>query len=224
MEKIKAILFDHDGTLVDSEPIHCKLWRGILNRYDLDLSLEEYIKYFAGIPSTGNAQRILEQNPSLAVSPSALVEAKTEATLNYLSQDSFPLMPGARHAIEHFSALGLKLGVVTGAGPEGITATLKYQQLGHYFNTVVSAEDVTHSKPAPDCYLLAAQKLGVDPQQCIAIEDTENGVAAAVKANIPCVAVYSVMTQHHDFSHASVVFDNLNDAQTWIAQHYLQPV
>ena len=76
------------------------------------------------------------------------------------------------------------------------------------------------SKPAPDCYLLAAKRLGLNPSDCIAIEDTANGVAAAVAANIPCVAIATKMSQHHDLSQADKVVTSLIEARDWIKQTY----
>ena len=84
----------------------------------------------------------------------------------------------------------------------------------------MSGDDVENSKPAPDCYLLVAQKLGLGPGQCIAVEDTENGVLAANSANIPCIAVASEMSKSHDFSRAMVTCANLLDARNWIVENY----
>jgi beta-phosphoglucomutase-like phosphatase (HAD superfamily) len=85
----------------------------------------------------------------------------------------------------------------------------------------VTGDDVDNSKPAPDCYLLAARRLGVDTSECIAIEDSENGVAAAVSANIPCVAISTSMSKNHDLSKAMKTFVNLDEARSWITENFI---
>lgn len=218
---IKAILFDHDGTLVDSEGVHYRMWQRILESYGIALTIEQYIQYYAGIPTASNAQRMIDNYSLLTITPSILIEEKNLATQAFLSSESFPLMKGAREAIHYFKRQGLKLAVVTGAGSEGVHVTLQSHNLQKYFSTVVSGDDVKHSKPSPDCYLLAAQRLEVDVSECIAIEDTENGIAAAVSADIPCVAVFSSMSKHHDFSNAIKTFGGLREATKWIAGNYV---
>lgn len=217
---IKAILFDHDGTLVDSEPTHYEMWEIILKSYGIALTIEEYMQRYAGVPTNSNAQMMIDYYSSLTVSPSTLIQAKNTATHAFLSTQAFPLMQGAEEAINFFKDKGLELAVVTGAGAEGVKATINTHDLHRYFSTVVSGDEVKNSKPAPDCYLLATQRLGIDPSECIAIEDTENGVAAAVSANVTCVAVSSSMSKHHDFSKAAKVFMNLNDAKEWITENH----
>jgi len=106
----------------------------------------------------------------------------------------------------------LKLGVVTGANAQGVRATLEAHGLAHRFCISISGDDVVNSKPAPDCYLLAARRLGLDPGECLAIEDTEHGLRAALGAGMPCLALPTAMSQHHDFSGALAVLDGLPDA------------
>lgn len=217
---IKAILFDHDGTLVDSEPTHFEMWVNILRPYGITLGLDDYKKYYAGIPTTRNARDMIERY-RLKTRAEDLENEKFKTTQSYLDNQAFPLMKGAKESIQHFHQQGLKLAIVTGAGAEGVKSTFKFHHLDEVFTTFVCGDDVTDSKPAPDCYLLAANRLGVKPSSCLAIEDTVNGVTAAVSAGIPCVAVYSAMSQHHDFSQAIQTFDNFKQATDWISANYL---
>jgi len=80
----------------------------------------------------------------------------------------------------------------------------------------VSADDVVHSKPAPDCYLLALQRMGVAAHQAVAFEDTEHGVAAAIAAGLACVAIPTEMSAGHDFSAATVILPSMQDAVRWV--------
>ncbi len=219
MTCIKAILFDHDGTLVDSEFVHFQMWTDILDAYDVRLTEEDYINDYAGIPSPANAIVMVDKY-NLAVTPQDLNHAKSVATEVYLSSQAFPLVQGAKKVIESISQEEVKLAIVTGAGGDAPAATISANKLEAHFDTVVSGDDVEHSKPAPDCYLLAAQRLGVDPSDCIAIEDTANGVRAAYAANIPCVAIATNMSKHHDLSKAIKVVNDLVEAKDWIKKVY----
>jgi HAD superfamily hydrolase (TIGR01509 family) len=215
---IKAIFFDHDGTLVDSEPVHYQLWRDVAATHGVALSEALYRDRYAGIPTDDNAVDLVARF-SLEATPAALAEAKNEATRRFLAHNAFPLMPGVRDAVAQFHCAGLRLAIVTGAGNDGVRSTLRQHVLGDYFETVVSGDDVTHSKPAPDCYLLAVRRLGLLPSECIAIEDTEHGVNAAAAAGVVCLAVPNAMSRNHDFSQATAVFSDLAAAAAWLRRH-----
>ena len=119
---------------------------------------------------------------STSMTPQALVDAKNRTTLAYLADRAFPLMPGALELLSRWHRSGRPLAIVTGAGPEGVAATLKHHGLTAWVSTVVTGEDVPRSKPAPDVYLLALQRLGLPASQCLAVEDTQHGVMAATAA------------------------------------------
>lgn len=191
------------------------MWAEVLNPYGIPLSEEQYKHHYAGVPTTANAVDIVKRF-NLQVSSSVLADAKNAATHIFLSQRAFPLMPGARESIEFFRSLGFHLAIVTGAGRYGVNATLRAYALHDCFATVVSGDDVRNSKPAPDCYLLAMQRLGVSPIECVAIEDTEHGVAAASSAGIACLAVPNSMSERHNFNCATGTFRNLCEVTQWI--------
>ena len=215
---IKAILFDHDGTIADSEQAHFEMWREVLHKYNVELSHEEYKSQYAGIPTTENAKTIVE-NHSLDVEPITLVLAKTQITNAYLAEQAFPLMSGALESVRYFYEQGLQVGIVTGAGREGVNITLKNHGFEKYVSVVVSGDDVEHSKPAPDCYLLAADKLGRQPSECLAIEDTYNGSLAAIRANMKCIGVSSSHSVRDAFSKTVYECSDLGKATKWIAEN-----
>ena len=212
---LRAILFDHDGTLVDSEPTHHRLWAQVLSNYGVSLSREQYRLHYAGVPTPANARDVVRRF-ALPDSPETLAAAKNEATRAYLKSEPFPMMPGALRAIAALHGLGLKLAVVTGAGSEGVKATLAAHQLEKCFSAIVSGDDVRNSKRAPDCYLLALDRLGLRAEECLALEDTEHGVAAAVGAGIRCLALPSPMSSHHDFSRATAVLGGMDESVEYV--------
>jgi HAD superfamily hydrolase (TIGR01509 family) len=215
MASIKAILFDHDGTLVNSEGIHHSIWQQLLAGYGLELTDAEYKAYFVGVPSKESAVALVQRR-GIAVDAAQLLVQKETLTKAYLKQQAFPLMPGAAEAVTAALAMGLKLGIVTGAGPDGLQATLCHYMWTHSFDVTVSADDVQRSKPAPDVYLLALSKLGFQSHEAIAVEDTATGVQSARAAGLPCVAVPHAHSAHQDFSAASYVAVSLADAMVWL--------
>jgi len=212
---ILAVCFDHDGTLVDSEPIHFRLWRDVLAPHGVTFTEEDYKARHAGVPTAANAQELASRH-ALAVGADALAARKHDAMSEFVTREAFPLMPQVREAVASLHAHGLRLAVVTGAVQLSVAATLREHALESWFELVVSAEDVVHNKPAPDCYLLAAQRLGLSPAQCVAIEDTQAGVTSAVSAGMACVAVPHALSRDQDFSRASAVVDSLAEAVAWI--------
>lgn len=213
--RFDTVLFDHDGTLVESEGQHFALWNQVLAPYGFALTLAQYKDFYAGVPTDANAADLVERF-GVRESPEVLARLKNESAQAYLQTHAFPLMPGVRASIAQLQAARLRLGVVTGARAYAIDATLRSHELAAAFETVVSADDVVHSKPAPDCYLLALQRMGVAAQQAVAFEDTEHGVAAAIAAGLACVAIPTEMSAGHDFSAATVILPSMQDAVRWV--------
>lgn len=216
---LQAVLFDHDGTLVDSEAAHFEMWAAVLQPYGIAFSEDQYKLHHAGVPTAANALDIARRF-DLQVGAEVLADAKNAATRDFLSRRAFDLMPGVRDSIEFFRSRGLPLAVVTGAGRHGVDATLRAHALGDCFVSAVCGDDVRRSKPAPDGYLLAAERLAVNPAACVAFEDTAHGAAAAASAGMTCLAVPTRLSEQHDFSAAVGTFRDLRDATQWVANHF----
>ncbi len=214
-KQFHAVCFDHDGTLVDSEPIHYRLWRDVLADHRIELTEAEYKARYAGVPTLANAHDFVARH-RLPVTADALSDRKQAAMAAYVARAAFPILPDVREVVARLHAIGLRLAVVTGALRVSADTTLREHDLARWFDVVVCAEDVPRNKPAPDCYRLAARRLGFDPAQCVAIEDTEAGVTAAAAAGMPVVAVPHALSRQHDFSRAAAVFATLADAAKWI--------
>lgn len=219
MNKIKAILFDHDGTMVDSEAIHFEIWKEILKKYNVTLPKANYKTYHSGNPTSRNAEILVDQF-DLSISPVILADEKNQSTYLYLKTSKFPLMPFVRDTIEYFKAKDLVLGVVTGAGLFSVESTLKGHHLEKFFNVVSTSENVIKSKPDPSVYLYALEQLGLSAEEAIAIEDTENGIKSAKAAGLICCAVKNEYSASHDLSLADAVFENMDEAKAWVNNMY----
>lgn len=216
---LKAVLFDHDGTLVNSEGLHFQHWQMVLAGHGIMLSAATYISRIAGLPTIDNARWLVDAF-NMDTDYKTLERQKHEVTLNYLESSAFPLLPGALEAIGFFRGAGLKTGIVTGAKRIGANSTIAAHELAESIDVLVSAEDVENGKPAPDCYLLAMEKLGLQPADCLAFEDTAPGVAAASAAGLTCCAIPTEYSADHDFSPAAHTFGSMAEAMHWARGQY----
>lgn len=183
---IRAVIFDHDGTLVDSEPHHLAAWQELLAPYNATLSTEEYQRHLSGRPSLASAQWLTERF-DLPLAAEALFQQKHRALCAWLEHQAYPLMPGALPLLQALLETGTPLAVASGASSSEVQSSLERHNLHPFFPVVVTRDQVTHNKPAPDVYLLAAQQLGIAPEDCLAIEDSDSGQRAALAAGMSCL-------------------------------------
>ncbi len=179
-----AIIFDCDGTLVDSMPVHYEAWTLTLRRYGLDLSEDEFYA-LGGWPTYQVAEHVIRRAGLNLDVEAIAIEKESEFERNlHLVEAITPVTTVAR---DHHGKI--PLAVATGAMRHICEGLLKSADLRHLFETVVSCEDVTQHKPAPDIYLEAARRLNVQPERCLAYEDTDPGIAAARSAGMQVVDV-----------------------------------
>lgn len=184
---IEAIIFDMDGVLVDSEPFHVEIEKRQFKQNHLNITDEEHLSYM-GVASDVMWKKITEQH-SLNKPVEELIEQFRAESIRFFSElEEIPVMPGLIELLEMLKGKNYPMAVASSSFPEIIELILKKTELRDYFRVVVSSQEAGKSKPEPDVFLLAAKKLGVPPTNCIVIEDSFNGIAAAHAANMHCVA------------------------------------
>jgi len=183
---IHAVIFDHDGTLVNSEPVHMKCWQEVLRNYNAELSQEDYNRHLSGMPSIYSATWLAAKF-NLDIEPGALLSSKQKLLQEFLTIQGFPLMPGVDTLLQYLQQKRIPLAVATGAGRDEVTHSLTFHKMTSYFQAVVCKDDVAQNKPAPDVYQLAATRLQVPTENCIAIEDSDNGEKSARAAGMRCL-------------------------------------
>ncbi|MFF5721286.1 HAD family hydrolase [Streptomyces buecherae] len=182
-----AVIFDLDGTLVDSEPHYFEAGRRTLAAYGVtDFDWAEHTR-FIGI-GTRETLTILRSEHGIEASVDELLAAKNRHYLELVgaSTEAFPEM---RAFVERLSSRGHPIAVASGSSRAAIRAVLDATGLDTYFATYVSAEEVPHGKPEPDVFVEAARRLGVPPADCVVVEDAPPGAEAARRAGMRCVAV-----------------------------------
>jgi HAD superfamily hydrolase (TIGR01509 family) len=179
-----AIIFDCDGTLVDSMPVHYEAWILTLRRHGLDLSEDEFYA-LGGWPTSEVAKLVVGRSgkPLDAHAIALEKEAEFERHLDKVE----PIPPVVAVASEHYGKI--PLGVATGGMRHICLGLLRGAQLEDLFTAIVTCEDVSRHKPAPDIFLEAARRLQVAPELCLAYEDTDPGIKAAQAAGMQVVDV-----------------------------------
>lgn len=206
---IKAVIFDLDGLMVDSEPVHYKAYAQVFQQEGKELPEQEYAKNYVGI-SDGDTARDMVSRYHLKISPQELLERKDAVFTQLLPGNVVP-QKGLYELMEQLRAHGYKTAVASGALLSAIEQIIKALKLENSFDILCSAEAVAHGKPAPDLFLFAAKKLNVPPAECLVLEDAPPGVQAARAAGMKCFAIPSRETKGRDFSSADKVLANLGD-------------
>jgi len=179
MTDLKAIIFDLDGVIIDSEALHEEAGRMAMSRYALDAASLDF-DAFKGKTEQDVFEYVVETNDADHVSVADLLALKQRLYGNLLDR----LLPvqGALAFIERLAQAGFALGLTTSSLPKNQQRAFDKFDLHRYFDVVVTAADVTHAKPHPEPYLTTAQRLGVAPAYCLVIEDSTHGVRSARRA------------------------------------------
>ena len=183
---VRAVIFDLDGTLIDSEPNYYLADRTLLARYGIPFSEEDKRRYIGS--SNLDEMADLVRRHGLEATPEFLAEEKNTIYLA-LAEHSTRIFPQMQRFLELLVADGIPVAVASGSAPEVIHRLLTSVGLAESFDHAVSAEEVPRGKPAPDVFLEAARRLGVPPQTCVVVEDSRPGVEAALRGFMRCIAV-----------------------------------
>jgi HAD superfamily hydrolase (TIGR01509 family) len=207
----KAIIFDHDGVMVDTEPLHSRAWTQVLETYGIKPNLHENgLVHQVGITINANWE-ILKSVYKLTEDTELLEAQRGQLYLAQLKR-SKP-MPGLEKLLRELRGEkqngNLKIAIGSSSNREYIQIALNTFGFTDDFDLIVSGQEVAHGKPAPDIYLKAARNLGISPENCLVMEDTSAGVTAAKSAGIKVIAIPNAYTRGHDFSNADKVVNSL---------------
>ncbi|MHA5048254.1 HAD family hydrolase [Streptomyces sp. SD15] len=191
-----SVIFDLDGTLVDSEPNYFEAGRLTLAAQGItDFTWDDHEQY-VGI-STRETLALLKDRYGLRAPLDTLLADKNRRYLE-LARASTRVYPQMRKFVELLAGAGVPMAVASGSSPAAIEAILTGTGLAAHLPTVVSADEVAHGKPAPDVFLEAARRLGAAPADCVVLEDAAPGAAAAHAAGMRCIAIPYVAAQADD--------------------------
>ncbi|UWX58083.1 HAD family phosphatase [Chlorobaculum sp. MV4-Y] len=198
---IEAILWDNDGLLVDSEAVFFELTRTFFAEAGLHIDEE-----FWGIEYLGNAKHSYQIAAELGLAPElipSLLDRRNEAFVQRL-RHSVPLMPKVRETIEALSG-SVRLAMVTGSPRDKVLLMHGNNGLLDHFEVIVTDDEISNPKPHPEPYLKAMEMLGVEPERCLAVEDSRRGLDSALAAGLRCIAVPNALTKVQCFDRAHAV-------------------
>ncbi len=209
---LKAVLFDMDGVIVDTEPLHRKAYFKMFDDLGIEVPEELYTTFTGS--STKKVCSTLIEKFELQYSHEELASIKRSYFKHYFDTDSdFELLPGVKNLIENYFENGLKLILASSAHMNTINWVFEKFELEKYFLGKISGADLQESKPHPEIFITAAEMAGEAKQNCMVIEDSTNGIQAAFSAGIFCVAYQSAHSTNQIYDKASLLVSDFSDIE-----------
>ncbi len=207
---LKALIFDFDGLILDTETPELQAWQEIYAEYGLEFPVASWGRIVGGT-GAGHFDPLdhLEALVDGAVDRAALQARHLQRDYALIAANS--AMPGVDACLETARQAGLKRGIASSSPSEWVSGHLTRIQLQHAFDVIVTADDVARTKPDPSLFLTACQRLGVSASEAIVFEDSPNGILAANRAGIFCVAVPNPVTRQLALGSPDLVLDSLED-------------
>jgi HAD superfamily hydrolase (TIGR01509 family) len=212
VQSLKAILYDLDGTIADTDPIHFIAWQDCLKEFGIEITETFYKQEMSG---STNPRLIAKFLPQLSASEGEALSEQKEARFRALVQQ-LPLMPGLMDLIDWAKQRHIQQAVVTNAPRKNAQFMLKALQLDDVFDRVILAEEVGIGKPDPAPYTYALKQFGLEPDQAIAFEDSPLGIQSATNAGILTIGIASTQTPE-DLKHmgTTLAIQDFTDPELW---------
>lgn len=216
--QIDAVVFDFDGLLADSEPLQIRAWQEFLSTWNCQLS-EQLISEMFGLRVRDSA-KVVQQRLDLPITADQVMHGRDEIFLQLVATE-LPLMIGATEIVTWLrDETRLRVALATSGHRQYISAALGVTGLADAFEVIVTGDDVENGKPHPEIYTTAADRLGIAPELCVALEDAPHGIRSAIDAGMYCLAVPNEMTESiPGLDLATAVLPDLHAAREWITSH-----
>ena len=207
---IKAIVFDFDGVLADSEPLHLRAYQEVLSALGITLTHDEYYAHYLGYDDEGVFTTVAAAHGfELDARRLDALIAEKGRVFDAIVESGELLYPSAISCVERMAA-AFPLGIASGALRHEIEAILRGGRLNHHFAFIVASGDTPEGKPAPDPYRRAVELHAVMPAECVAIEDSRWGIESAKSAGLWCIAITNTYP-HDQLTQADRVVDSLDE-------------
>ena len=218
---IQTVIFDMDGVIVDTEPVHHYAYVQHFRQLNIEVSPEMYASFTGN--STKNIYERLKETYNLAQDVQTLVETKRNLFNDaFDSKEDLYLLDGVEDLIKDLHSNGMQLVLASSSANVTIERIFDRFNLHHYFTHKVSGEDFPKSKPHPAIFLKAAELAQTPVENCIVIEDSTNGIQAAKSANIYCVGYDSFHSKLQDYSKADRVITHFNELDFSVVKNIKQ--
>ena len=204
---VKAIFWDNDGVLVDTETLYFQACKETFASIGIDLSEDLYIEYF--LKKGSGTWHLAEQT---GMNENEIIKLRNERNKTYsnLLRDNARVIDGAEETLKKLHGK-FSMGVVTSSRKDHFDIIHKKSGLLKYIDFVLTSDDYAETKPSPAPYLKAVAKTGLKKEECIVIEDSERGLRAALSAGLKCYVIPTSLTKYSDFSGAEKILNNISD-------------
>lgn len=206
---IKTVVFDMDGVIIDSEPIHMEIQQMLFSRLGIEVSQEHYQSFIGRSSKNMWQELILKFDLDISVEQ-VLVMDKQHYHQKLRSSEGLAAIPGVEPLIKELHQNSVKLLLASSSSRESIALVLELFNLDHLFQNRISGADLEWSKPHPQIFLEAAKMAGNRPQECLVIEDSSHGVTAAKKAGMFCIGFQNPNSGNQDLSDADLVIHDFS--------------
>lgn len=203
---MKAVIFDMDGVLVDSQPYHFKADIDTMAEYGV-IKDQKFYESFAGT-LTADRMRTLKEMFGLDVPVEEMTIKRENMILDIMGKDDIKPVSGIPEFLRSIKEKGLTTAVASSSDYKLINLILDRLKIAKYFDSVTSGSDVKRGKPSPDVFLLAAERIGIEPSECLVVEDSENGVKAAKAAGMKALGYINPTSGKQDLSLADFITDD----------------
>ncbi len=223
---LKAVLFDMDGVIIDSEPQHARAAVLALKKFNINISID-YAYQFIGTTTYHMCRKIIEDF-SMNITPEELLKANEVAKDQLTQTEGYITIPYIVDLMKDLHSHGIKMMIASSSSGTSIQDVMRHLGIEDILDGYISGTTVAHPKPAPDIFLAAASKLGVAPSECLVIEDSYNGVTAAAAAGIPAIGFLNPNSGKQDLSKAAILIEGFDEVDyaflDKVYQHaYMQP-
>lgn len=217
---LRAVIFDMDGVLVDTEPMHAQAFVDAMAEFGVSITTE-YNYRFIGSTELKMCESIIEEM-NLSISPTDIIAANTRAKRNLVEKNGYIPVPYTKDLIKNLYQNGVKLAIASSSSIRDIKSVTKALGISKYFDHIISGTTLPHSKPAPDIFLKALKELGANPNETIIIEDSMNGVLAAKAAGIACIGYINENSGNQDLGSAFSLIESFESVNYYYLNMILQ--
>lgn len=218
----QCVIFDMDGVIIDSEPIHHECERTIFKLLGVSVSDEDHNALVGATDETLWLR--IGSLYDLPIKINEAIQLKKTLYMEYLKRETYRKpIPYVVELISDLYNNNFLLALASSSPHEQINYILESLRIKHYFHAIISGEDVKEGKPHPGIFLKAAKSVGIDPESCVVIEDSYNGVMAAKSANMKCIGYKNPNSGNQDLSNADVVVLSLLEITTAMVKKITMP-